>query len=602
MAGSNDVTSSGSPVSGLDQPVSRIRQAIAGRLVRTTSVPQFTLSRTIDARAALQLTEQAEGLTLTHLLLRAVGTALVRVAGVNRIWVEEGPRLRALEKNNVGLAIASDDNPIVATIPEPAGLSLEELVQTTRRAVDEGRAGRLPAAFTEPAAVTVSNLGMFGVDRFEAIVDPGQTAVLAVGRVVERPAVTDAGIAAVKQLDLTLTVDHRTVDGAEGRTLPRGDLRAARGAGSRCLTSTARSTPAKSCYAGSVASNRSPACGWRLSATGANVGCGCSSSGPARDSSSTSSSTGRFDIGRCQQKGRSLAWTGRPGFTGPWFYEPEGLGFLRSFGAGLLTTCGLDHAFAAAEDTAEQYHYPAKPVERYGLHGRVSGIPARLAAYGEEWRGDECVLYAEGEVLQAAVFGEQLLLRRRIEARVGESRPSIRDQVVNVGYDTTPHMLLYHVNLGWPVVDEGSELLAPATAVRARGDYQADGYGLLHGPVSGYVEQVFEHDLTAEPRRLRSRRSREPGDRPRRLPGLPPGPASTPLRLADARRGDIRRRDRAVDEPPCGAARRESSRRARRARRGRKPFLRARARRVGRSRQDRGVRCPGRRRSRKRPG
>ena len=206
-----------------------------------------------------------------------------------------------------------------------------------------------------------------------------------------------------------------------------------------------------------------------------------------------------FDIGRCQQKGRSLAWTGRPGFAGPWFYEPEGLGFLRSFGAGLLTTCGLDHAFAAAEDTAEQHHYPAKPVERYGLHGRVSGIPARLAAYGEEWRGDECVLYAEGEVLQAAVFGEQLLLRRRIEARVGESRLSIRDQVVNVGYDTTPHMLLYHVNLGWPVVDEGSELLAPATAVRARGDSQADGYGLLHGPVSGYVEQVFEHDLTAEP-------------------------------------------------------------------------------------------------------
>jgi pyruvate dehydrogenase E2 component (dihydrolipoamide acetyltransferase) len=203
------------PVSGLDQPVSRIRQAIAGRLVRTTSVPQFTLSRTIDARAALELTEQVEGLTLTHLLLRAVGTALVRVAGVNRIWVEEGPRLRVLEKNNVGLAIASDDNLIVATIPEPDGLSLEELVQTTRRAVDEGRAGRLPAAFTEPAAVTVSNLGMFGVDRFEAIVDPGQTAVLAVGRVVERPAVTDAGIAAVKQLDLTLTVDHRTVDGAE---------------------------------------------------------------------------------------------------------------------------------------------------------------------------------------------------------------------------------------------------------------------------------------------------------------------------------------------------------------------------------------------------
>ena len=205
-----------------------------------------------------------------------------------------------------------------------------------------------------------------------------------------------------------------------------------------------------------------------------------------------------FDIGHCGHRGRPLAWTSRTGFPGPWFYEPEGAGFLRGFGAGLLTTCGLDHAFAPAEDTADQHHYPGKTVQSYGLHGRLPGLPARLSAYGEEWQGDQCVLYAEGEVVQAAVFGEQLALRRRIEARVGESRLAICDEVVNVGHDRTPHMLLYHVNLGWPVVDEGSELLAAATAVRARGDYPTDGYGLFHGPQAGYVEQVFEHELTAE--------------------------------------------------------------------------------------------------------
>ncbi len=120
-----------------------------------------------------------------------------------------------------------------------------------------------------------------------------------------------------------------------------------------------------------------------------------------------------FDIGRCAHAGRALAWLSPVGFAGPWYYEPEGLGFFRSFGGGLLTTCGLDHALFMAEDTAEQYHYPPKPTESYGLHGRVSNRPARLAAYGQEWQGDECVLYAEGEVLQASVFGEQLLLRRR---------------------------------------------------------------------------------------------------------------------------------------------------------------------------------------------
>src|SRR5256885_13758099 len=205
-----------------------------------------------------------------------------------------------------------------------------------------------------------------------------------------------------------------------------------------------------------------------------------------------------FDVGRCEHSGRALGWQSAVGFAGPWFYEPEGLGFFRNFGGGLLTTCGLDHTLFMAEDTAEQSHYPPKPTERFGLHGRISNRPARLAGYGERWQGDDCVLFAEGEVLQAAVFGEQLLLRRRIEARVGESRLQIHDEVENVGHDMTPHMFLYHVNVGFPVVDEGSELLVPARSVAARGDYPTEGYGVFHGPRAGYVEQVFEHELAAE--------------------------------------------------------------------------------------------------------
>ena len=178
-----------------------------------------------------------------------------------------------------------------------------------------------------------------------------------------------------------------------------------------------------------------------------------------------------FDIGRCEHSGRALSWLSATGFAGPWFYEPEGLGFFRNFGGGLLTTCGLDHALFMAEDTAEQYHYPPKPTETFGLHGRVSNRPARLAGYGERWDGDECVLYAEGEVLQAAVFGEQLLLRRSSRGasrRVAAHDPG-RDR--QRGHDRTPHMLLYHVNVGWPVVDEGAQLLVPATAVEPRGDH-----------------------------------------------------------------------------------------------------------------------------------
>ncbi|HKG24157.1 MAG TPA: DUF4432 family protein, partial [Thermomicrobiales bacterium] len=178
-----------------------------------------------------------------------------------------------------------------------------------------------------------------------------------------------------------------------------------------------------------------------------------------------------FDIGRCELAGRALAWQSGLGYGGPWFAEHEGLGWLRNWGGGLLTTCGLDHALFMAEDTAAHYHFPAKETESFGLHGRVSNRPARLTAYGQRWESDECVLYAEGEVLQASVFGEHLLLRRRIEARVGESRLTIHDEVENVGWDPTPHIYLYHVNIGFPVVDAGAELLVPTRSVSPRGDH-----------------------------------------------------------------------------------------------------------------------------------
>ncbi|MFN8187216.1 MAG: aldose 1-epimerase family protein [Gaiellales bacterium] len=206
-----------------------------------------------------------------------------------------------------------------------------------------------------------------------------------------------------------------------------------------------------------------------------------------------------FDIGRCEHAGRPLAWTSGAGFAGPWYYEWEDLGFFRTWGGGLLTTCGIDHALFMAEDTAGQYHYLPKQTERFPLHGRVSNQPARLAGYGERWDGEECTLWAEGETLQAAVMGEHLLLRRRIEARVGESRLVVRDVVENVGHDPTPHMLLYHVNAGFPVVDEGSEVLVPARSVEPRGDHAVEGYRTLVGPAPMFVEQVFEHENVAEP-------------------------------------------------------------------------------------------------------
>ena len=205
-----------------------------------------------------------------------------------------------------------------------------------------------------------------------------------------------------------------------------------------------------------------------------------------------------FDIGRCEMGGRALGWQSGVGFGGPWFAEQAGLGWLRNWGGGLLTTCGAEHALFMAEDRADQYHYQAKATESFGLHGRISNLPARLVGYGERWDGETCTLWAEGETRQAAVFGEQLTVTRRIEARVGESRLTLRDTVTNVGWDPTPHMYLYHINIGFPVLDDGAELLVPADNPTPRGDHDVSGYRQFHGPTPAFIEEVTEHEVRSE--------------------------------------------------------------------------------------------------------
>jgi len=206
-----------------------------------------------------------------------------------------------------------------------------------------------------------------------------------------------------------------------------------------------------------------------------------------------------FDVGRCEYRGMPIAWESAVGYGGPWYAEQLGVGFLRNWGGGLLTTCGLDHALFMATDTAEQYHYPPKVTEEFGLHGRVSNKPARLVGYGTRWEGDQAILWAEGEVSQASVFGENLLLSRRIEARVGDAHFTVRDHVTNRGWDPTPHMLLYHINIGFPVVDDGAELLVPTHSATPRGDFPLEGYRQLVAPEPAHVERVVEHEVIAEP-------------------------------------------------------------------------------------------------------
>jgi hypothetical protein len=207
-----------------------------------------------------------------------------------------------------------------------------------------------------------------------------------------------------------------------------------------------------------------------------------------------------FDVGRCEFAGQPLSWLSGAGVIGPWYYEPDEWGWFRAWGGGMVVTCGLDHTLVPGRDSAAHFSQPhIRDTVAYGLHGRIGGLPARLTGYGERWDGDECLLWAEGEVLQSAVFGESLVLRRRIEARVGGRSFAIRDEVENVGFTPTSHMFLYHCNVGFPVLGESAELLVPSSQTSTDYGVSVDGYQTMSAPVPNATEACFEHEIIAEP-------------------------------------------------------------------------------------------------------
>lgn len=212
-----------------------------------------------------------------------------------------------------------------------------------------------------------------------------------------------------------------------------------------------------------------------------------------------------MDIGRCEYKGRSIGWESATGARHPYgvnLHEDGGFGLLRSF-SGLLVTCGLDHTLFPIDDDVSNYDYPHRQTTHQPMHGRIAHLPAKLSSYGHRWDGDDCWLFCEGVVTQACMFGEHLELVRRIEARVGESKFRIKDIVTNRSFSKTPHMLAYHINVSYPILDNRTEFVAPIKELSWAShadsiDAQGVGYRFQSSPSKTFVEQVYEHRVVAD--------------------------------------------------------------------------------------------------------
>ena len=221
----------GAPPVARTVPLSSIRRTIAERMTASvTTVPQFTVSLDADMSRALELVEDvragaaaagvataagadAPKVTLTALLVKACAWALLRRPEVNASFA--GDSIIEWGEINIGVAAAVEGGLVVPVLRGADRLRLFEIAQGLADLGARARAGRLRLEDLQGGTFTISNLGMFGIERFTAIVNPPQAAILAVGKVSRRAVVLEDGqIVARPMMTLTLTADHRVLDGA----------------------------------------------------------------------------------------------------------------------------------------------------------------------------------------------------------------------------------------------------------------------------------------------------------------------------------------------------------------------------------------------------
>jgi pyruvate dehydrogenase E2 component (dihydrolipoamide acetyltransferase) len=206
---------------GIEIPTS-IGRLMAERTTQSwTTVPHFFVTREIDAsalnefrRRIVEEIEQKHGVRITHtdLLVALVSRVLLNHPRLNASWSPQGIRLHP--HVNMGVAIAVKDGVVAAVIPNAHTATLTEIATRRRDVAERARAGKLRPADLADATFTISNLGMYHVDSFSAIITPPQAAILAVGAIADRVVAVDGRPAVRPMMTLTLSSDHRVVDGA----------------------------------------------------------------------------------------------------------------------------------------------------------------------------------------------------------------------------------------------------------------------------------------------------------------------------------------------------------------------------------------------------
>jgi len=203
------------------QPLSKLRQAVAKQMTASKrEVPHFYVTAEVDMSEAARLRASIsasgaipEHVTFTHLMIRALALTLPRHPRANASWSEGG--IVYHDDVNIGVAVAVKDGLVAPVLRGCQRLSLRAIAQATNDLVEKAQTGRFGGEALTGATFTVSNMGMLDVEQFSAVITPPQAAILAVGTIKDRPVVRDGQIAVAKTVRVTLSVDHRVLDGVE---------------------------------------------------------------------------------------------------------------------------------------------------------------------------------------------------------------------------------------------------------------------------------------------------------------------------------------------------------------------------------------------------
>lgn len=205
-----------------DLPLTQIRKTIARRLVTSLGpVPHFFLTaeadmeRAAEAREALNRGREGEArVSFNDIIIKATALALTRHPACNA-WFQED-HIRRWRDVHIGMAVAIEDGLITPVIRHADRRSLAEIGAAARELAERARSRRLKPEEYTGATFSISNLGMFGIDQFTAVINPPEAAILAVGSITPKPVALEGQMTVRRRLRLTLSCDHRVIDGATG--------------------------------------------------------------------------------------------------------------------------------------------------------------------------------------------------------------------------------------------------------------------------------------------------------------------------------------------------------------------------------------------------